>query len=116
MPNATANSATMTAAVSAAQGRWHKGFYLIAVVLVVVTFALQSLLAPTLGNQALYLFLVPPVLVAGALGGVGPRLLATALSLVFRFYATEALANLIHTSSPLFTAELARSVTFPFLA
>ncbi len=115
MPNATANSATMTAAVSAAQGRWHKGFYLIAVVLVVVTFALQSLLAPTLGNQALYLFLVPPVLVAGALGGVGPGLLATALSLGLHFYATEALANLSHTSSPLFAAELARAVTFTVL-
>src|SRR5947209_4789027 len=112
MPNATANAATMTAGVSTAQGRWHKGFYLIAIVLVVVTFALQSLLAPTLGNQALYLFLVPPVLVAGAFGGVGPGFLATALSLGLHFHATEALANLSDTSSPLFAGELSRAVTF----
>ena len=35
-------------------------------------------------DQALYLFLVPPVLVAGIVGGLGPGLLATAYATVLQ--------------------------------
>src|SRR5262249_13869769 len=86
--------------------------YLLALSLVAVAFILRSLLAPTLGNQALYLFLVPPVLIAGVVGGWGPGLLATALSLAAHLYATKEYSNLTHSDSPLFPAEVARAATF----
>src|SRR5215471_11018838 len=86
--------------------------YLWSAALVGVGFVLRLALAPTLGNQALYLFLVPPVLVAGVLGGMGPGLLATALSLVLHFYGTGAYLNLIHPDPPLFVTEVLRGATF----
>jgi two-component system, LuxR family, sensor kinase FixL len=89
--------------------------YAVALSLVATAFILRALLAPTLGDQALYLFLVPPVLVAGVLGGWGPGLLATTLSLVIHLYATGEYVNLLHRSSPLFAAELARAATFAAL-
>jgi len=89
--------------------------YLLSLSLVAVAFILRSLLAPTLGSQALYLFLVPPVLVAGVVGGWGPGLLATTLSLVVHLYATAEYSNLVHPDSPLFAAELARAATFVVL-
>ena len=57
--------------------RQHVGLYALSLSLVAIAFVLRALLAPTLGEQALYLFLVPPVLVAGVLGGWGPGVLAT---------------------------------------
>jgi two-component system sensor kinase FixL len=83
--------------------------------LVAIFFLPQSLFAPTLGNQAHYLFLVPPVLLAGALGGIGPGLVATALSLGLHLYATGAYSNLIDAHSPLFVAEVSRAGTFTAL-
>jgi two-component system sensor kinase FixL len=92
--------------------RQHVGLYALSLSLVAIAFALRALLAPTLGDQALYLFLVPPVLIAGVLGGWGPGLLATLLSLALHLYATAEYSNLIHPQSPLFTAELTRALTF----
>ena len=46
--------------------------YALALALVALAFALRAVLAAPLGNQALYLFLVPPVLLAGVFGGLGP--------------------------------------------
>jgi len=92
--------------------RQHAGLYALSLSLVAIAFVLRALLAPTLGEQALYLFLVPPVLVAGVLGGWGPGVLATVLSLALHLYATAEYSNLIHPGSPLFAAELARAVTF----
>src|SRR5215472_8319218 len=83
--------------------------YALSLVLVAAAFVLRSLLAPTLGDQALYLFLVPPVLIAGVLGGWGPGLTATLLSVALHLYATAEYSNLIHPGSPLFAAELARA-------
>ena len=114
MTNVTANSATTTAQGHAAGPRLRTGIYVVAVALVAIAFSLQSLL-PTLDNQPLYLFLVPPVIIAGALGGFGPGLLATALSLGLQFYATDALSNLSDPSSPLFATELSRAATFTVL-
>ena len=62
--------------------RQDAAIYGLALLLVVVAFVLRSWAGPTLGGQALYLFFVPAVLIAGALGGLGPGLLATALSVV----------------------------------
>jgi two-component system sensor kinase FixL len=86
--------------------------YALSLLLVAAAFILRALLAPTLGNQALYLFLVPPVLIAGVLGGWGPGLMATILSLIIHLYATGEGFNLIHPSEPLFAAELTRAATF----
>ena len=71
--------------------------------------------APTLGGQALYLFFVPPVLIAGALGGLGPGLLATAASLVLHLYADRRVHHLIQPGSPLFAAEWTRLAIFALL-
>ena len=73
------------------------------------------LLQPIFGNQAPYLFLVPAVLIAGVLGGIGPGLFATALSLGFHLYMTGEFANLVDASSPSFAAELWRTGTFAAL-
>jgi two-component system sensor kinase FixL len=89
--------------------------YALSLSLVAIAFILRSLLAPTLGDQALYLFLVPPVLIAGVVGGLGPGLLATAVSLVGHLYATGEFVNLMHPGTPQFAAELARAVTFAAL-
>jgi two-component system, LuxR family, sensor kinase FixL len=109
----TRSTATDAGQVPAApQSLPHTAIYVASSALVVVIFVLQSLFAPTLGNQALFLFLVPPVLIAGAFGGIGPGLLAMALSLGLHFYGTDALSNLTDPASPLFAAEASRAVTF----
>lgn len=89
--------------------------YALTLGLVAVVFIVRALLAPTLGNQALYLFLMPTVLIAGIIGGWGPGLLATFLCLVLHLSTTGEYSNLNHPSSPLFVAELARAVTFTVL-
>src|SRR5258708_40123319 len=106
MARATRNSTTDNAGeMSAVRPRPpYAAIYVASLALVAIIFLLQSLFAPTLGNQALYLFLVPPVLIAGALGGIRPGLLATALSLGLHLYGTGAYSNLIDPDSALFVA------------
>jgi two-component system sensor kinase FixL len=89
--------------------------YVGSLALVLIFFLAQSLFAPTLGNQALYLFLVPPVFIAGTLGGIGPGVAATALSLGLHLYATRAYSNLVDPGSSFFAAEVARGATFTAL-
>ena len=89
--------------------------YILVLGLVAITFLARSLVAPTLGSQSLYLFLMPAVLIAGIAGGLGPGLLATFLSLVLHLYATGEYGNLANMDSPLFAAELSRAVTFVIL-
>jgi two-component system, LuxR family, sensor kinase FixL len=86
--------------------------YAVSLALVAIAFVLRSLLAPTFGGQALYLFLLPPVLVASVLGGMGPGLLTTAVSLIFHLYVTGEFSGLVHMDSPLFAAELWRAAPF----
>src|SRR5499427_8020391 len=117
MVNANLNSVTANAGQGSAvrPARPQTAIYLASLALVGIIFVLQSLFAPTLGNQALYLFLVPPVLIAGALGGIGLGLLATALSLGLHLYGTAAYSNLTNPRSPLFVAEVSRTCTFAAL-
>jgi two-component system sensor kinase FixL len=82
---------------------------------VAVNLILCWLLQPIFANQAPYLLLVPAVLIAGVLGGIGPGLVATALSLGFHLYMTGGFANLVDPSSPAFAAELWRTGTFAAL-
>src|SRR5499425_291682 len=114
MVNANLNSVTANAGQGSAvrPARPQTAIYLASLALVGIIFVLQSLFAPTLGNQALYLFLVPPVLIAGALGGIGPGLLATAVSLGLHLHGTGAYSNLTNPRSPLFVAEVSRTCTF----
>ncbi len=55
--------------------------YGIAPIAVVLALAGRALLTPELHNEALFLYFVPPVLISAGIGGLGPGLLATALSL-----------------------------------
>jgi len=80
--------------------------------LVILVFLLRAALAPTLGNQALYLFLVPPVVIAGILGGWGPGLLATTTAALLQIFVTGDYQSLVDTRDPLFGVELARLMTF----
>ena len=76
--------------------------YVLVLTLVVITFIARSQIAPTLGSQSLYLFLMPVVLFAGIIGGLGPGLLATFLCLVLHLYSTGEYANLTNVDSPLY--------------
>jgi two-component system sensor kinase FixL len=105
------NSAEKQPIVRPRLGR-NAAIYVASLALVAIAFLLRSLLAPTLAGQALYLFLVPPVLVAGVLGGIGPGLLTTALCLILHLYVTGEFFSLIHMNSPFFAAELWRAATF----
>jgi len=57
-------------------------YYALSVLLVVFSFSLHSALENVIGDQARFLLYVPSVLIASVLGGAGPGLLATGLSLV----------------------------------
>jgi len=86
--------------------------YLLALGLVALAFFVRAIVGPTLGSQALYLFLTPPVLIAGIVGGWGAGLLATALSVGLHLYTTGEYINLLDIHAPLFKVELARALTF----
>ena len=55
--------------------------YSLALSFVAVAFAVRLLLSSSLQHQAPYLFFAPAMLAAAALGGFGPGIAATALSL-----------------------------------
>jgi two-component system sensor kinase FixL len=86
--------------------------YVLVLALVAITFLIRGLIAPTLGTQSLYLFLVPAVLIAGIIGGLGPGLLATFLSVALHLYNSGEYRNLEDSNSPFFAVELARAGTF----
>jgi two-component system, LuxR family, sensor kinase FixL len=89
--------------------------YALSLGLVALALIVRSVLAPTLGGQALYIFLVPPVFIAGVVGGIGPGLFTTAVSLALHLYLTGEAASLARTDSPLFASELWRAATFTAL-
>ena len=89
--------------------------YTLAITLVALAFALRSVLAAPLGNQALYLFLVPPVLLAGVIGGRGPGLVATLACLLIHLYVTDEAAVLAQPHSPEFLGVTSRAATFAIL-
>ena len=86
--------------------------YALGLGLVTLVFLARAWLAPTLGNQSLYLFLVPPVLIAGIVGGLGPGVTATAYATVLQIFASGDYRALLDIQSPLFAADTARGVTF----
>jgi two-component system, LuxR family, sensor kinase FixL len=56
--------------------------YGVAPTAVALSLAVRALLLPILQDDTVYLYFVPAVLISAAIGGLGPGLLATALSLV----------------------------------
>ncbi|MGC1095125.1 MAG: DUF4118 domain-containing protein, partial [Pseudolabrys sp.] len=89
--------------------------YALVLALVAVTFITRSLVAPTLGTQSLYLFLMPAIFIAGIVGGLGPGLLATVLCLALHLYVTGEYRNLTDSSSEFFAAEWSRAAIFVVL-
>ena len=55
--------------------------YGIAVVVVFLTLGLRMALSPFVPNDSVFLFFLPPVLISAGVGGLGPGLLATVLSI-----------------------------------
>lgn len=49
---------------------------------VILALAVRALLTPVLHDDAIFLYFIPAVLVSAAIGGLGPGLLATALSII----------------------------------
>jgi len=86
--------------------------YTLALGLVTLVFIVRAWLAPTLGNQALYLFLVPPVLIAGIVGGLWPGVMATVYATALQIFVAGDYRTLIDIHDPLFAVEMARSLTF----
>jgi len=86
--------------------------YLVAAVLVGAVIAVRAVTAPDLGGHALYLFLVPPVLIVGIIGGWGPGVFAMLIALGLHLYSTGEYATLFDARAPSFAADLARAVTF----
>src|SRR5260370_6174746 len=62
--------------------------YALAPVAVAIAFLARLALTPILGDASPYLLFVPAVLTAAGLGGLGPGLLATRLSVVFGFFVS----------------------------
>ncbi len=82
MPEAVENTAFSSTSERGAILR-----YGVAPTLVAVALAVRALLSPILHDDAIFLYFLPPVLIAAGIGGLGPGLLATALSLAIAFFA-----------------------------
>ncbi len=65
---------------------------------VVLALALRELLTPFVPHDTLFLFFVAPVLICAAIGGLGPGLLATGLSISAAFFVVGAEAFLLKTT------------------
>ncbi len=82
--------------------------YGIAPTAVALALAARALLAPILHDDAVFLYFVPAVLVAASIGGLGPGLLATALSLVAAFF-------LLANASVISNTALGNGAAFTFI-
>src|SRR5215211_2715000 len=89
-----ADSETRNARASRLAWRPNLICYGIAIASVALAFAARVLLSPALHEEAPYLFFVPAVLLAAGLGGLGPGLFATGLSLLLGFFVIAAFPDL----------------------
>mgnify|MGYP000156237046 CR=1 FL=1 len=83
--------------------------YGLALTLVIAAAAAHRLLSP---QEPFYLFFTPGVLIAGLLGGMGPGLTVTALSLAIHLYGSGEYTVLTDPASPSFIAVVSRALTF----
>lgn len=86
--------------------------YGIALGIVTLVFLVRAWLGPTLNNQALYIFLIPPVIIVGIGGGLGPGVLATAYAISLQLFVTGEFRALVDVHGPLFAVDVSRAVTF----
>lgn len=107
-PGTSAGSPVRLTAASA----W---LYALTLLLVAGALLVRFALAPIMREPGLYLLLVPPVLIAAAMGGLGLGLFATAASLAGHFLFTYDLAMLMDPQSPTRGAIIARTLTFAIL-
>src|SRR5262249_42470335 len=82
--------------------------YALAPFAVAIAFLARLALTPILGDASPYLLFIPAVLVAGGLGGLGPGLLATGLSIVLGFFV-------VATSSSTSVAEITNAALFAMI-
>jgi two-component system, LuxR family, sensor kinase FixL len=94
-----ADSRSVDASLSGDQGLPAVWRYCLAVVLVAVSCLARILLARLLGDDAAYLLFIPAVFIASGVGGLGPGLVATALSDLLSIY-------LLRTSFPFPVSQL----------
>ena len=79
--------------------------YALVIPIVALAFIIRAVLQPLIGNEALFLLFVPAVLAAATIGGLGPGIVATLLSL--------AVGNIFFLGQQAETAELiANSIGF----
>jgi len=83
--------------------------YGIAPVVVALSLVMRALLLPILQEDTVYLYFVPAVLISAGLGGLGPGLLATALSIIAAVFVVAAEAN------PFETAMMVNGVAFAII-
>jgi two-component system sensor kinase FixL len=88
----------------------HRLGYGFAACLVAAVSIVAALIGPEFSPA--YLFLIPGVLISGIVGGWGPGLLATFLSLAVHLYLTGDYSSLLNPSSPEFAIDLSRALTF----
>ncbi len=71
--------------------------YGVAPTTVALSLAARALLSPILHDEATYLYFVPSVLISAGIGGLGPGLLATALSIVAVFFLVTDVSQFSNT-------------------
>jgi two-component system sensor kinase FixL len=86
--------------------------YALSLGFVTIVYLLRAEFAPTLGNQALYLFLVPAVLIAGIVGGLGPGIASTLYATLLQIFVTGDYRALVDIHDPMFAVEVARGAVF----
>jgi two-component system sensor kinase FixL len=101
-------------------GRWPArwpgaGAYGLALVLVIASLGLCRTFFPAMGDEAPFLFLVPPVLVASVLGGFGAGLFATAAGLAGHIWLMHGWDALFDPHSGAAAGPLARFAAFALL-
>ena len=77
--------------------------YALAPAAVAIAFLARLALTPILGDVSPYLLFVPAVLVAGGLGGLGPGLLATGLSVVLGLFVVTMSFRRRKSSMPVYS-------------
>jgi two-component system sensor kinase FixL len=72
--------------------------YGVAPTAVALALAARALVAPILHDDSIFLYFVPTVLISAGVGGLGPGLLATALSLVAAFFVLSGVSAISNTT------------------
>ncbi len=83
--------------------------YGVAPTAVALALAARALLAPILHDDTIFLYFVPAVLISAGIGGLGPGLLATALSLAAAFF-------MLTSASAISSTAFASGAAFCFIA